>query len=249
MGAVGPSTRAYKSLRNGRGPLAWDHHWLLVPLVHADGRIGGWVWPDDPSDHLLPTADRLRILRTFANQALAAVSDAAHVDQLQELARLDGLTGAFNRRAFFERLDVDLRWAQQANEPVTFVLFDLDQFKALNDAHGHPAGDAALRSFTRILERNVRSADTVGRVGGDEFALILMGADSSDTSSVLGRIAATLEDDPPGPGVRASYGTARAPDDGWTTEELVDAADHRLYDDKRRRTLRRAPHISLVDEG
>jgi diguanylate cyclase (GGDEF)-like protein len=249
MQRVGRQARRYESRRNGRGPLAWDHHWLLVPLTHADGSIGGWVWPDDPSDHLLPTPAKLRILRTFANQALAAVADAVHVDQLKELARLDGLTGVLNRRAFFERLDLELQWAHRASSAVTLVMYDLDQFKALNDDHGHPAGDAALQSFTRVLESNVRMSDAVGRVGGDEFALILVGADAGDTAAVLDRIAATLEDGPAALGdVRASYGTARAPDDGWTREELVEAADRRLYDHKRRRSDRH-PHISLVEDA
>jgi diguanylate cyclase (GGDEF)-like protein len=128
-------------------------------------------------------------------------------------------------------------------------MYDLDQFKALNDDHGHPAGDAALQSFTQILERNVRASDAVGRVGGDEFALILVGADAGDTAAILDRIAATLEADPPGLGeVRASYGTARAPEDGWTRDELVEAADRRLYDHKRRRIVRH-PHIALVEDA
>ncbi len=131
---------------------------------------------------------------------------------------------------------------------MTLVLYDLDQFKALNDSHGHPAGDTALRSFTRILERNVRASDAVGRIGGDEFALILVGADAGDAAAILGRIAATLEDDPPALGdVRASYGTARAPEDGWTRDELFDAADRRLYEHKRRRSDG-PPHISLVED-
>jgi diguanylate cyclase (GGDEF)-like protein len=242
MQRVGPQARRYQSRRNGAGPLAWDHHWLMVPLLHADGRIGGWVWPDDPADHLLPTPEKLRILRTFANQALAAVSDAAHVDQLKALARVDELTGVLNRRAFFERLDHELHRARPGKGPVSLVMYDLDQFKALNDAHGHPAGDAALRDFTGILERNVRASDAVGRVGGDEFALILVGADSDDVASVLGRIASTLDTDPPTIGeVRASYGLARAPDDGWTREALIEAADRRLYDHKRRRQIRVLP--------
>jgi diguanylate cyclase (GGDEF)-like protein len=239
MARVGVEARRYESRRNGVGPLAWDHHWLMVPLTHADGRVGGWVWPDDPSDHLLPTPAKLRILRTFANQALAAVSDAAHVDQLKALARVDELTGVLNRRAFFERLDHELQRSRRAKSPVAVVLYDLDQFKALNDAHGHPAGDAALRSFARILERDVRSSDAVGRVGGDEFALILVGADNADVDRILGRISTTLESDPPALGdVRASYGVARAPDDGWSRDELVEAADRRLYDHKRRRQIR-----------
>ena len=248
MARIGASKRRYESQRNGHGPLAWDHHWLMVPLVHADGRIGGWIWPDDPSDHLLPTPAKLRILRTFANQALAAVSDAAHVDQLKALAQLDGLTGALNRRAFLEQLELELQRARRSNTAVTVVMYDLDQFKALNDAHGHPAGDAALRTFTRILERNVRTSDAVGRVGGDEFALILVGADAGDAAAILDRITTTLDTDAPAMGdVRASYGTARAPDDGWSADALVEAADRRLYDHKRRRHDGH-PHISLVED-
>jgi diguanylate cyclase (GGDEF)-like protein len=246
---VGEQARRYRSRNNGRGPQAWDHHWLMVPLTDADGTVGGWVWCDDPVDRLLPTPDRLRILRTFANQALAAVHDAVHVDRLRELARIDDLTGVLNRRAFFERLEGELARSRATDEPVTLVLYDLDQFKAINDDHGHPAGDAALRSFTRLLERNVRATDAVGRVGGDEFALVLVGSDERATRRVLDRIAATLDDGAPGLGeVRASFGTARAPDDGWQREELVAAADLRLYEHKRRDHRRRPPHIALVDD-
>jgi diguanylate cyclase (GGDEF)-like protein len=240
---VGPHARRYESRRNGVGPQAWDHHWLIVPLRDSDGRIGGWVWPDDPADRLLPTREKLRILRTFANQALAAVSDAAHVDQLEALARVDELTGVLNRRAFFERLDHELLRSRRTKAPVSVVLYDLDQFKALNDEHGHPAGDAALRSFARILERNIRASDAVGRVGGDEFALILAGADASDVARILERITSTLESDPPAVSeVRASHGVARTEEDGWTRDELVEAADRRLYDHKRRRQIRVLRH-------
>jgi diguanylate cyclase (GGDEF)-like protein len=245
MARVGVQARRYESRNNGVGPQAWDHHWLIVPLRHPDGRIGGWVWPDDPADHRLPTPDKLRILRTFANQALAAVTDAAHLDKLEALARVDELTGVLNRRAFFERLDVELHRGRRSKAPVSVVLYDLDQFKALNDDHGHPAGDAALRTFSRILERSVRASDAVGRVGGDEFALLLTGADAADVSLILERITSTLESDPPGLGeVRASYGVARTEDDGWTRDELVEAADRRLYDHKRRRQIRVLPSRS-----
>jgi diguanylate cyclase (GGDEF)-like protein len=143
------------------------------------------------------------------------------VDQLEALARVDELTGVLNRRAFFERLDVEVHRARRTKAPVSVVLYDLDQFKALNDGHGHPAGDAALRTFSRILERNVRATDAVGRVGGDEFALLLAGADTEDVARILERITATTEADPPALGeVRASYGVARTEEDGWTREEL-----------------------------
>lgn len=233
---LGSGSNRYQSRSNGAGPLAWNHHWLMVPLRDPDGRLVGRLWPDDPTSRLLPSPAMLRILRTFANQAMAAMAAAANLDKLQDLARLDDLTGALNRRAFFERFDAELDRSRRYAEPVVLVICDLDQFKAINDSHGHPAGDDALRRFTEILEQNVRSSDAVGRIGGDEFALILVGGETSDATSVLDRIRTTLDEGlAGGVGVQASFGTARSPDDGTTRDELVIAADARLYDNKRSR--------------
>lgn len=232
---VGTRPQRYDSQRNGVGPLAWDHHWLIVPLRDAEGRTVGWLWPDDPADCLLPSADQLRVLRTFANQALAAVVDAANVAKLRELAQRDDLTGALNRRAFFERLGEELDRSQRYREPVTLLLCDLDRFKAINDAHGHPAGDAALQHFAEVLTSNVRSSDVVGRIGGDEFAVILVDTDEDEVAHVISRVRSTLEERPlEEAGVRASFGTARSPDDGLTRGDLVAVADRRLYADKAR---------------
>jgi diguanylate cyclase (GGDEF)-like protein len=190
-------------------------------------------------------ADAADLLARTVSSAYRAVctrdTEAAHVDRLRVQASLDDLTGVLNRRAFFERLDDELTRARhrRSDGPVTLVLFDLDHFKAINDAHGHPAGDAALVAFTQVLEKNVRSSDAVGRVGGDEFALLLVGADEQDVDRVLQRLLTSLETGD-GPGlelVRASHGVARCPDDGTTRDELVGVADRRLYEDKRRRGL------------
>jgi diguanylate cyclase (GGDEF)-like protein len=233
---IGNPPRHYQSQRNGAGPLAWRGHWLIVPLRDPDGRLVGRLWPDDPSDRLLPSAATLRILRTFANQAMAAMTDAANVARLQRLARFDDLTGALNRRAFFERLDEEIERSRRYGEPITLVMCDLDGFTAINDSHGHPAGDVALRAFTEVLQSNVRSSDVVGRVGGDEFAFILVGGDVADSSALLDRIRSTLlEEASAAVGVRTSFGAARSPEDGTTRDELVAVADRRLYDDKRRR--------------
>ena len=172
---------------------------------------------------------------TSAQRAMAAwATETAQVDELRELARLDDLTGALNRRAFFERLDDELGRAQRSAAAVTLVLCDLDGFKAINDAHGHPAGDAALRAFAELLEANVRSSDSVGRIGGDEFALILVGADAAHAEGIVGRLADTLRAGVPEVGgVQASFGSARAPEDGPSRDALVEAADRRLYEAKR----------------
>jgi diguanylate cyclase (GGDEF)-like protein len=190
-------------------------------------------------------AEAAALLATAVASARRAVvqrdDTAAHVDRLRVQATLDDLTEALNRRAFFERLDEEMSRSRQrrSDAPVTLVLFDLDHFKLVNDAHGHPAGDAVLVAFTRALEGNVRSSDAVGRLGGDEFALLLVGADEQDVDRVLDRLLKCVEaaDDPDLRGVRASHGIARWPDDGATRDELIAAADARLYDHKRERGL------------
>jgi diguanylate cyclase (GGDEF)-like protein len=171
-----------------------------------------------------------------ARRALATRDDdAARVDELRELARVDDLTGTLNRRAFFSRLDDELVRGRRAGNPVTLVLYDLDGFKAINDQHGHPTGDAALQAFAARLESNLRGSDSVGRIGGDEFALILIGADADDEERILARLATSLcPEGAEQTEVQASYGAARFPEDGDTREALVAIADRRLYEHKRR---------------
>ena len=196
---------------------------------------GGAAGPDDGGT-ARAVARALALAIASAERALAVRStETARVDELREQARVDDLTGALNRRAFFARLDDELVRARRANTPVTLVLYDLDGFKAINDEHGHPTGDAALRAFAQGLETNLRASDSVGRIGGDEFALILVGADIQHEASILERLATTLASGGPGTtGVCASFGAARFPEDGASRDDLIATADRRLYEHKRR---------------
>ena len=183
-----------------------------------------------------PIARALAGAVASARRALATRDNAtARADELRELARVDDLTGALNRRAFFARLDDELARGRRAGTPVTLVLYDLDGFKAINDEHGHPTGDAALRAFAQRLGSNLRGSDSVGRIGGDEFALILIGADIDDEERILARLATGLRTAGTGQAeVRSSFGAARFPEDGDSREVLVATADRRLYEHKRR---------------
>lgn len=96
--------------------------------------------------------------------------------ELERLARTDGLTGLLNRRRFFEELDRELAWARRSGHPASLLELDLDLFKQINDTHGHDAGDAVLRSVSRLLARDLREVDVLGRIGGEEFALVSRGA-------------------------------------------------------------------------
>ena len=148
------------------------------------------------------------------------------------MAERDPLTALYNRRSF----DAALERAIAQPDGVGLVLFDFDDFKRINDEHGHPAGDAVLRAIAEACAEVVREGDCLARIGGDEFALIAPGARSSGVA----RIVASLEeaiggaDFPAGiPSVSASFAWAVAPADAQTGPELLDRADQRLLDRKR----------------
>src|SRR5919204_104861 len=179
----------YSSQSNGRGPHAWNHHWLLVPLYERNGEAMGFIWADDPVDRLVPAAERLQALRVFANQATTALYAAEQFEQMRFLADHEPLTNLLNRRSFVQRLDAEVARSRRYTRPLALVIFDLDELKTLNDTHGHSAGDEALKSVAAALRATIRSGDNAFRIGGDEFAVILPEAGERDAQAGAPRIA------------------------------------------------------------
>ena len=221
----------YRSEMNGRGPHAWSRHWLIVPLVEGERRVG-MIWVDDPRDRLLPTRARLQALRLFANQAVAALRAADQTVRLRHEATHDTLTGLPNRRAFRRRLAREI----DAGERFALVLCDMDNLKLVNDTHGHEAGDRALQMLAGALRSGLRRSDEAYRLGGDEFGVILPEASQLDAERVMRRLreavgSGVLET---GDRIEASFGIAvlRPGDDA---ARLVARADEALYSAKRRR--------------
>ncbi len=165
--------RTYRSTMNGEGPRAWRNHWLMVPLTNEAGTLTGIIGADDPSDRLLPTRARLQALRLFADQAMSALEAAGRLERMRELAERDPLTALANRRALEAFL------AGSDADEMALLVCDLDHFKRINDQLGHDAGDETLVAFARLLERLVRTSDLAVRLGGEEFALVLPGADAA----------------------------------------------------------------------
>jgi diguanylate cyclase (GGDEF)-like protein len=231
---LGIERPAYESERNGRGPLAWDHHWLLIPLTDRDGRLIGVIWADEPEDCLLPSTERLQALRMFANQATTAVASVAAYEEMQFLADHDPLTRIGNRRAFTRRLAEEVHRAGRYGQRFALVVLDVDGFKALNDRHGHLAGDLALEAIAKVLRDTLRQSDNAFRLGGDEFALILEEAGRAEAARVVDRIGAGIAAVEAGAGhmLRASFGVAlgEGPSD---PETLLQAADSAMYEAKR----------------
>jgi diguanylate cyclase (GGDEF)-like protein len=225
---------AYESARNGSGPLAWNHHWLVIPLHDRAGELVGVIWADEPEDRLVPSTDRLQALRMFANQAATAVAVAAAFEEMQFLAENDPLTRVGNRRAFTRRLAEEVHRAGRYGQRFALVVLDVDGFKALNDRYGHFEGDLALEAIGAVLRATPRRSDSAFRLGGDEFALILEGAGVEEAAQVVDRVGAGIAGVQAGAGhlLRASFGVAIG-DGTPDPEALLQAADTAMYEAKR----------------
>jgi diguanylate cyclase (GGDEF)-like protein len=230
--ALAPLYVSFVSEINGRGPLAWNHHWLFVPLRDRTGDVVGRIWADDPQDRLLPSRARLEALAVFANQATMAIVAAGQLEELRALAQEDPLTGLRNRRAFMRDLESELERTRRHGRPLALVLCDVDDLKHINDTQGHPGGDRALCQVGCVLRESLRTGDTAFRIGGDEFALLLPETTAEQAAIVAARIAAVA----PEGAVhipRLSCGIAAAPADGDDAETLIARADAALYATKR----------------
>jgi diguanylate cyclase (GGDEF)-like protein len=169
------------------------------------------------------------------------------------LARHDPLTGIANRRLFGEQLERHVANARRNNLPLAVFIIDLNRFKAVNDVHGHAAGDRLLVAVAARLQQIARKEDTVARLGGDEFGLVLGEADKTAALRVAIRMSAAVEE-PFRLGdydveISASIGIALYPEDAADTAGLVSRADLAMYRAKASRTNAYAFFDSAVDEA
>ncbi len=200
--------------------------WLLADV--AAGQIYG-----HPAISLWNTLVRLGFFVT--NGLLVAALRNSLLLQRQ-LARTDALTGLYSRRAFTERLEHDLQLARRQQRPLTIFMFDLDNFKRLNDSQGHPAGDQVLCDTARALQSVSRSSDTVARLGGDEFVMLLPNTNRDEGRAVLAKVQSRLAQALASikPEVTCSIGVATFERMPSTATEAIQAADTLMYTVKRR---------------
>ncbi|RAU22862.1 GGDEF domain-containing protein [Paramagnetospirillum kuznetsovii] len=236
-----------------------DEHPVLDSFIgsdHYDGDLGNWrvlatvcryrhsingavllwrgleraAWSDD---------DRL-LIDDVANQVGLACEQITNHERVVKLSRTDGLTGLFNRRAFFD--EISRRFGRLAREgkPATLIYVDLDNFKAVNDVHGHQTGDQALLAVRELLIQHTRPVDLVARLGGDEFAIWLEGAGEEIALKRCKDLLVSGKEEldrfsgsPEKPlhfslGVAVHEGTSRE-----SIEELIARADKAMYEVKR----------------
>ena len=175
---------------------------------------------------------------TLSFAAAIALKNAELVERLQNEATTDDLTGLFNRRAIEVRLDAEISRSNRHQIRTSVVLIDLDRFKTINDTLGHAAGDRYLVLVSHLLRQHVRTLDVVGRLGGDEFLVILPMTTPAEGGVFIGRVRNAMHElarhHPEFGTVSLSFGIAEAPKDGLTPAAVLAAADAALYSAKRR---------------
>ena len=176
--------------------------------------------------------DEFELVKLFAAQVSIALQNAEEHRVVEVRAETDALTGLQNKGTF----DQDLAHAVARGEPFSLLMVDLDDFKAVNDARGHQAGDDLLRRIAGWLRGSVRDSDTVSRYGGDEFALILPGTDAGGARTVAEKVRTAIAaagNADGSRGVSCSIGIATFPEDGASQDSVLLAADRACYASKR----------------
>src|SRR5690242_20022890 len=187
--------------------------------------VGALGYITDPTDLDLLLA-RTRTLLEFK----------AYLDGCEEAAFTDHLTGLANRRRFERQLEREVGRTERFGHPFSLLMIDIDNFKNLNDSFGHDAGDDAIRRISKVLREGTRGIDLAARIGGEEFAVLLVETHQQGGCEVAERLRLAIKSSqiPSGGQISASFGVAECPTHAQTAPEILKAADVALYEAKKR---------------
>jgi diguanylate cyclase (GGDEF)-like protein len=223
---------------------------ITRPLVHiidvveriGRGELGARVLTEEAhtlqslGHNINAMAERVTLAHGELQQKVAQATEELRKrkEEAELLARMDVLTGIPNRRAFMQAAEQEVLRAQRYGTPLTVAVLDLDHFKSINDTHGHAAGDHVLINRANLLAASVREVDSVGRMGGEEFAIIMPGTPLSEAIQAIERIRQAFEQNPVSDGEQlirstASFGVAEYPGADPTVDGLLAKADGALY--------------------
>ncbi len=219
---------------------------ITIPLIARDSikgalniyRLGDEATFDD---------DEFGLAKRFGDAAALALDNAHIRARLEHQAQTDPLTGLYNHRSFHERLRAALTNASRSHDKVSVLMLDIDDFKRVNDVYGHGAGDEILRSLAETLKGSVRANDVVCRLGGEEFAIVMVSRNSQDAERLAARLVehvASGEFEPAGR-VTISVGLARGPEHAMNPRELIACAEAAMMTAK----ARGKNQIVVYDEG
>jgi two-component system cell cycle response regulator len=217
----------------------------LLPLIRQGLLIGSLhLGARDPERY--DSGSGTKFLDRLAAIAAIAIESMLNRERLRRAGMTDGLTGVHNRRYFDHRSLIEFSQAVRHRYPLACLFLDIDNFKAINDRHGHPVGDEVLRQVGGLIQRSLRTGDLAARYGGEEFVILLPRTDLAGAREVAERIRLMVQNAPfvtPDGGTLAatlSAGLAMLPPGAASFTELLSAADRALYEAKhsgRNRTI------------
>lgn len=204
---------------------------VCVPLFHQDKAVGVLEVLSSEKNHF--DDSHMGTLALLAGVIGSSMANADKFSQAQHESLHDPLTGLWNRRAYDRELELEFKRAKRYKHPLSLALLDLDGFKALNDAQGHPAGDAALREVAQVVVQCLRTVDKSFRIGGDEFAILLPDTAMEGAQRVVDRIKKGVAG--LGWGLSISVGLVAA-ESAAKYEQAHSSADKKLYEAKAARS-------------
>ena len=225
--------------------------WLAAPLATAQGCIGALLL-NDTAENATYCEQDIDLLQFIANQVATAIERKQLQARLERMAQYDELTGLPNRAFLFDRLKTALARARRNDERLAVLYLDLDGFKQVNDGYGHSVGDLLLQAFAQRLTQHIRETDTVARMGGDEFVMLLEGSPTAaDTAVVVTHILAAMHAPIDLAGlalaIQPSIGVAYFPEHGTDEASLLRRADEAMYQAKSASARQRCSSSLAVD--
>ncbi|MGI5860251.1 MAG: diguanylate cyclase [Tepidanaerobacteraceae bacterium] len=203
---------------------------LAVPLINNKELIGGIALTSKKNN--IYTKKHLTLLSILASQAAVALSNAYLFDKTTQMAVTDGLTGLYNHTYLYSELERQMKNVNNTGGIFSLVIIDVDHFKVYNDMYGHIIGDIILKNLADVLKKNVRDKDTIGRYGGEEFAIILPGIPPFEAVGIAERIRRVVEktalatvNNEKMVFITISAGVASYPTDAASVEDLINKAD------------------------
>jgi len=205
---------------------------LVQPLPFRCDARGALVFFEKEPDAFSPYV--VRATGILADIAAVSIHNAILYRKMERRAVTDGLTGLYNHGWFQEQLSLEIERAERLGNRVSLVMADIDHFKRINDGYGHPVGDQVLKAVARVLNGSIRKVDSASRYGGEEFALLLAGADCRGAAELAERIRKktarlVFQAGDREFGVTLSMGIASWPQDASNKEDLIKMADQALY--------------------
>jgi len=193
---------------------------IAIPLITKAGVTGVLDVESEGAGSL--TDEDMRLLTSLAMFIAIAIENARLYERTQIMAITDELTGAFNYRHLKTQLNKEIDKAKKKRQKLSLLMFDLDNFKEINDSKGHTEGDRVLRDLAEKLKAGLRKDDIFTRYGGDEFMVVLPGTDKQEAITIAHRLKRTVEENR----LKTSIGVSTYPDD---SEHLIEAVDKALY--------------------